>query len=479
MSHAARFTTGHQRRAVRRAAALLLACASVIACIQRAAAECDPQKLAPADLEADDEFAQSVSVSGQTIAIGVPLDDVAGPDSGSVRIFELQGVDWIETAMITPADGVAGDRFGTAVAISGDTLVVGAPRVADIAVGAGAVYVFERDNGAWSFVDKLLPTAVMGGDRLGLAVAIDGDTLVGGAPFHDLQGIDSGAAFVFQRNSSAWTEATMLFAPDGETDDEFGLSLAVSGDRIVVGAPLDDRNGTAAGAIHFFEHNGQQWLHEDTIRLLQGTSGHEFGRCVEIDGDVTVVGAPGDNTAGPETGAAYVYSRSGGVWSQTLKLQPGGLAANDQFGRSVSVAGDVLLVGAPGRDLDGVDAGSTDRYEYIDGAWQSQGTLTPVQLSSGDRFGWAVAMHADVAVVSAIGTTSDGAITGAAHAFNDGPACNCPADIADPAGAVDVFDLLELLSNWGAAGPGSDLAEPNDVVDVFDLLELLGAWGQC
>lgn len=445
-----------------------------------ACGQCNPQQLIPADLEDSDEFSRSVDCDGSTLAIGAPLDDVVAMDAGSVRIFEQQSGVWTQVQLIAPADGLPGDRFGSCVSISGDNLVVGAPNFSDGGLGRGTVYVYERQGGTWTFADKLLPSELAPGDRLGTSVAVDGDTLVAGAPFDGLLGPKAGAAYVYQRVGGTWTKIVKLFPTGGDDGDEFGTTVSISGDRMLIGAPRDRVNGIDSGAVHFFARDAQQmWSPDGTVRPPVGSAGFLFGSAIDLDGTVAVIGAHADNTQDVEAGAAHIFNRATRSWTQTIKLTPADLAADDHFGHAVALYGDALLIGTPNQDEFGNNAGAVYRFQNINGTWQLAQKLSPLELSAGDRFGWSVALNDTVLVTSAISAVTNGDITGRAHVFDTGAACSCPADLVPPAGVVDVFDMFELLNNWGTSGAGADLAEPTDVIDVFDLFGLLNAWGFC
>jgi hypothetical protein len=224
-------------------------------------------KLTASDGAALDEFGTSVAVSGDTVVVGAPFDRIGGnKDQGSAYVFVKPGSGWTTTstftAKLTASDGAGGDRFGSSVAVSGDTVVVGAPR-ADIGVPAdnrGAAYVFVKPSGGWSNMTETAKLTASDGavdDQFGYSVAISGDTVVVGAPLAEIgSNTNQGAAYVFVKPSAGWsdmTETAKLTASDGAADDYFGFSVAISGDTVVVGAPRDDIGGnTNQGSAYVF-----------------------------------------------------------------------------------------------------------------------------------------------------------------------------------------------------------------------------------
>ena len=214
------------------------------------------------------------------------------------------------------SDGAASDYFGLAVAIDSDRAVVGAPLADDSGVYAGAAYIYERSGtGVWVETTELLAAAVASADRFGISVAIDGERAVVGAYGDDDSGPDAGAAYVFERSGTGdWVETDKLLAVGGEATDYFGYTVAIDGDRVVVGA-------FGADAAYVFERGGTGvWVETDKLVASDGTASDEFGSSVAIEGDRVVVGNDGDDDNGLNSGSAYVYVRDiSGDWVETDK----------------------------------------------------------------------------------------------------------------------------------------------------------------
>ncbi len=253
-------------------------------------------KLTASDGAAGDQFGFSVAISGDTVVVGAYQDGVgANAHQGSAYVFVRTGVSWTQQAKLTAADGAANDQFGNSVAISGDTAVVGA-YLDDVGANAnqGSAYIFVRSGVSWTQLAKLTASDGAAGDVLGISVAIDGGTILVAAYEDDIgANADQGSAYVFVRSGASWVEQAKLMASDGEANDLFGVSVAISGDSVVVGAYGDD-----------------------------------FG-------------------AASAQGSAYVFVRSGANWTQQAKLAASGGAANDWFGYSVAISGDTVVAGAP------------------------------------------------------------------------------------------------------------------------------------
>jgi len=298
-----------------------------------------------------DNFGWSVAVSGDTAVVGAYFDDVGANDrQGSAYVFTRSGTTWSQQQKLAAADGAANDEFGWSVAIAGNTVVVGA---LESDVGAnfsqGAAYVFVRSGTAWSQQQKLTAADGAASDLFGWSVALSGDTAVVSAEY-DTVGANAyqGSAYVFVRSGTTWSQQQKLTAADGAANDYFGCSVALSGGTAVVGAHNDDVGAnTDQGSAYVFTRSGTTWNQQAHLTAADGAANDWFGNSVAISGETAVVGAPKDVVgANTDQGSAYVFARSGTTWSQQQKLTAGDGAAWSSFGHSVAISGDTALVGA-------------------------------------------------------------------------------------------------------------------------------------
>jgi hypothetical protein len=323
------------------------------------------QELTAPDGEAWDNFGRMVALDGETAIVAAPLDDSgANENQGSAYVFTRSGTTWSFQQKLTAPDGKAGDIFGM-VALDGDTALVAAG--GDI--GQGAVYVFTRSGASWSFQQKLTAPDGEAGDIFGGGVALDGDTALVGAPWDDIEeNEDQGSAYVFTRSGTTWAFQEQLLAPDGSADDWFGMSLALDGDTALIGAPYHDSGENAdQGAAYVFTRSGASWSFQQKLTASDGAAGDDFGYAVALDGNTVLVGAPYDDSGGNEDqGAAYVFTRSGASWSFQQKLTASDGEAGDIFGAAVALARERALVGAPWDDIEEHgDRGSAYLYEQV------------------------------------------------------------------------------------------------------------------
>jgi hypothetical protein len=368
-------------------------------------------KLIASDGAADDRIGCSVAISGDTAVVGAYGDDIGAnsTNQGSAYVFTRSGTNWMEEAKLTASDGEAGDILGISVAIDGDTVVVSAPWN-DVGgnTDQGSAYVFTRSGTNWMEQAKLTASDGAEGDRFGISVAIDGDTAVVGVPW-DHVGNNSyqGSAYVFTRSGSSWTEQAHLTASDGAPHDSFGTSVAIDGDTAVVGAHTDTVGGNPLyqGSAYVFTRSGGSWTEQAHLTASDGAADDGFGGSVAINGDTAVVGAYLDDVGANSTdqGSAHVFTRSGTIWGAQAKLTASDGAEGDRFGISVAINGDTAVVGAY---LDDVGANSTDQgsaYVFTRSGtnWMEQAKLTASDGAAEDDFGISAAIDGDTVVVGA------------------------------------------------------------------------------
>ena len=332
-------------------------------------------KLTANDGTVGDSFGLSVSVSGDLVVVGAPADN----NSGSAYVFarNQSGPNaWGQVAKLTTNDVVANDAFGTSVSISNDQVVVGASR--GHISNTGSAYVFARNQGgsnAWGQVAKLIANDGMAGDFFGVAVSISGDQIIVGAPDNDDQGNNSGSAYIFARNQGgpdAWGQVAKLLASDGAANDHFANAVSISSDQVVVGAALDSDQGSSSGSAYIFARNQggpNAWGQVAKLIANDGMAGDffgGFGDAVSISGDQIAVGAFGDNDRGSASGSAYVFARSQGgsnTWGQVAKLTANDGMTGDNFGFSVAISANQMVIGAYQDDIRGSGSGSAYLFQ--------------------------------------------------------------------------------------------------------------------
>ena len=265
--------------------------------------------------------------------MGASGDDDNGSASGSAYVFKRTGASWAQETKLLPSDGAAFDFFGKSVSISGDYAVVGAQEDDDNGTNSGSAYVFKRAGASWAQETKLLPSDGATIDVFGISVSISGDYAVVGAHRDRDNGSFSGSAYVFKRTDVTWTQEAKLLPSDGAADDQFGISVSISGDYAVVGAQENDDNGSNSGSAYLFKRSGTSWAQETKLLASDGAAADEFGRSVSISGDYAVVGAWRDNDNGTDAGSAYLYNLHDPFVANPIQ----DVAADEDFG-SIMVA---------------------------------------------------------------------------------------------------------------------------------------------
>lgn len=357
-------------------------------------------KLTANDGAEDDFFGHAVAVDGDILVVGAHGDDNQGSLSGNAYVFERIDGLWTPITPLLPTAVGTFDYFGWSLALDGDTLAVGT--IGDSAF-AGCVYIFQRSPTTWLQTAKLSPDDLAQNDSFGTSVALDGDTLVVGNPGDDDNGSLSGSAYVFQRDGVSWVQTAKLTPDDGATLDAFGISVAVDGDTLAVGARWDDDKGDDAGSAYVFQHDGLAWQQSAKLTADDGVAEAEFGYAMALAGDTLVVGALNDDDNGPASGGAYVFQRSAGIWTQAMKLLPSDGAAGDEFGGSVALSRDAstIVVGAEKDNDFGSNSGSAYVFQRSANTWMESIKLTPEAPGSGDRFGVSVSISGNRIAIGA------------------------------------------------------------------------------
>jgi len=367
------------------------------------------------DSATSDNFGRSVSISGDSVVVGAPGNDDAGSFSGSAYIFTRTGSSWSLQAKLTADDAAATDLFGWSVAISGNSVVVGAYRDDDNGTESGSAYIFTRTGNSWSLQTKLTASDAAAGDQFGLSVALSGDSAIISAYLDDDTASGSGSAYVFTRSGDSWSQQGKLTASDAAAFDNFGFSVAISGDSVVVGANRDDDAGSASGSAYVFTRSSSIWSQQAKLTASDAAAGDEFGRSVAISGNYAIISSHEDDDGGPGSGSAYVFVRSGATWTQQNKLTANDAAPIDNFGSSVAINGNHILVGSPGSGV-GV-TGKVYAYTRSGNSWFWQNTLNASDATSSNEFGRSLAMSSDSSIIGANVNDTMGSFAGSAYIF--------------------------------------------------------------
>ena len=495
--------------------------------------------------EAMDSFGSAVSISGDTVVVGARDEDSgasgvggdqannASPQSGAAYVFVRDGISWTQQAYLKASNPNPSNFFGLSVSISGDTIVVGAPFESSDATGvngnqsntsaptSGAAYVFVRDGDIWSQEAYLKASNTGNNDNFGTSVAISNNTIAVGASFEfsgssgvngdqsDNGALGAGAVYVYERTGDVWSQGAYLKASNAQAVARFGFSVAISGDTIVVGSDSERSSATGvngdqssttaagAGAAYVFVRSGASWAQQAYLKASNTDAEDFFGRSVAISGDVITVGAPGEdsnargvdgdgsNNGAQESGAAYVFARSKGTWTQQAYLKASNSDQDDQFGSSVLAQNNIVIVGAisedsgaVGVDGDDGDNGAPDSgaaYVFSRGGatWSQQGYLKASNTDQGDMFGWSMGISGTTVVIGAIeeagSSTGSGGIQGDNAAPKSGAAYMF--EVPQPESDVTVVERAFLK-----ASNAESLDRFGTSISISGDTAIVGAW---
>jgi len=373
-----------------------------------------------------------------------------------------------EQKVIDPR-GAAGDIYGAALAIEGDMALVASEWDDDKGNNSGAVFVFRCTGSSWEPVQKLVPSDGQAGDNFGRAVSLSGNTALIGTHWDDDKGSKSGSAYVYKYNGNQWIQSQKLLAADGQANDRFGNSVFVQDDVLAVCAWLEDQGASAAGAVYVFRDNGTLWVQEQKLQASDKQAGDNFGRYVSIDGDALIVGAYHEDAGGPDAGAAYVFRYNGAEWVEEQKLVAWDAAAGDNFGWSCAILDDVAVVGAYQDDDLGSNSGSAYVYRFNGTNWLPEQKLLASNGVVNDRLGYAVVMDRNHILLTAPASLSVGAGSGALYLYRETSAGWIEQQIFTPSDGApqdafgfhaDLSGRVALTGSWrdDDAGPDSGSA---------------------
>jgi hypothetical protein len=244
---------------------------------------------------------------------------------------------------------------------------------------------------------KLIAGDATEGDNFGRSVSISGDYAIVGAPFNDDNEVDSGSAYIFFRDGTSWKEQAKLTAGDPGREDNFGYAAAIDGDYAIVGAWA--KGGDETGAAYIFFRSGTNWKEQAKLTASDPAEGNFFGRTVAISGDYAIVGSPFNDDGGKDVGSAYIFFRNGTTWKEQVKLIAGDAEEGDQLGSAVAISGDYAIIGSPADDDAGSKSGSAYIFFRSGNTWTEQAKLTAGDAAEKDNFGSAVTISGKTALV--------------------------------------------------------------------------------
>jgi hypothetical protein len=389
------------------------------------------RKILASDRQTSEQFGRSMELSsdGSTLLVGA-ASETTSPNTfnGAAYVFTRSGGVWTQQQKLVASDPASSDNLGESVSISsdGNTAIIGAYREdTSTFTDNGAAYVFTRSGGVWTQQQKLVASDAASSEEFGNSVSIssDGNTaIIGTSPASSNL---NGAAYVFTRSGGVWTQQQKLVASDGLAADLFGSSVALSpnGNMALVGAIGEDTSpNSSQGAAYVFTRSGGVWTQQQKLLASDAATNELFGFRISIssDGNTALITSYRETTSSIEAGAVYVFTLSGGVWTQQQKLIASDREFGDFFGSSIAISsnGNIALIGASGEGTPpNRDNGAAYVFTRSGGVWTQQQKIVAPDAESSDTFGYSVGLSPDgnMALVGAIGedtppNTSNGAV---------------------------------------------------------------------
>ncbi|REL27258.1 hypothetical protein DXX93_12235 [Thalassotalea euphylliae] len=360
------------------------------------------------DGKAGDSFGYSTAIDGTTILVGAFKADINNTtDAGAAYVFVKGGSKqhqngWYQQAKLVAEPAFAQDTLGGKVALKGDIAMLGVMRRDDKGEDAGAVVSFERTSSNWRQTKIFTAPDAKPGDAFGQSIALTDKYLVIGAPRNDALGNDSGAAYIYVRERNTWRYQTKIIASDSAAGDLFGISAAIDGDTVLVGADLHDAKAENAGAVYVYRFDDNKWQQEAKLMASDGGKTDIFGVRVAISGDTALISARRDDidSLGVDAGSAYIFVREGKAWTEQVKLTSPDGRADDRFGRGVALSGDTAIISAMNHDANGKDTGAVYVYNKGSDGWRYTNKIIAKQSTAGDKFGWNLDLSHGIAVIT-------------------------------------------------------------------------------
>ncbi len=436
---------------IRDALALMLAMACTGIASVYAQPLSPPTRLIDSDPGLFEAYGLSAGGDGDTLAIGAP----GGFPNALVDVYVRTGPTWSLQVQLVSPDGDDGDFFGDAVAVDGDRMVIGAP---DRLSASGAAHVFVRSGASWTLEATVRASDPAGNARFGDAVAIDGDTIAIGAIGYNQS---RGAVYVFVRSGSSWAQQQRLTLGNGSANDRLGLAVALDGDALIAGAPGRDGLAADQGAAYLWRRSGGSWALESTLLRTSPAIGDRLGSAVDVAADVAAAGAPfAEGSGAVDAGVVMTWLRTPGGWQAQTELESLDTSEGAQFGSALVLEGARMLIGAPSDDVDGDNLrGSAELYLLDGGQWLRRQRVIVEGGGPEDQFGSALALGGNIAGVTAPGTATNGqTLAGAAYAYvSVATNASFGSVPSEPVRIGDVFGVTVTVSSSEGSPSGNVL----------------------
>jgi len=352
-------------------------------------------------------FGMTVDIDGNTAAVGASGFRFSDFPLPVVCVYTREAANWTKEQCLSEEDEAPNndDNYGV-IAVSGNTLVVGAALDVTNGVIGGAAYVYVRDGHTWSLQQKLFASDRADFDQFGIAVDVVGDTIVVGAHGDNDEGFQTGAVYVFRRNGATWTEQQKLKASDAAPDSAFGASVALSGQTVAIGAPGESSGALFSGAVYVFVNDGTSWQQQGKIKANSAMMNQQLGSTVSVSGDTIVAAAPGELIGEPaddfnnvlSKGAVYIFERTGTSWDHQKRFFERDRNRTGGFAVRAAIDGDTIIVGDPTYDAGARFTGAVYVFERKGNGWSLKHTLAANDGQFLQAMGFSIAVSGDTVI---------------------------------------------------------------------------------
>jgi hypothetical protein len=433
------------------------------------------------DLQSSAQFGHAAVLDDTWLMVSAPRwDSASASDAGKINVYRWDLGLEVPVAQLTGVGGgESGARFGSTLAMAGDWLAVGSPGLAE-------VDLFRMDGVTWVHVMTLVSPDTSGDDDFGSALAISSQWLVVGAPGDDAGGINAGAAHVYARVGDSWEYDGRLDDASVVADDQYGCSLALDGSDLLIGVYRSDVASIDGGAVFRYHYLAGSWFAAELLLPEPSSPGMEFGTSVALDDDWMVIGAPSDGSDAARSGSVHLVPRSDEVSPMRLRMGVGEADGLELMGTSVAMSDHCIVAGLPLQSEVGEYSGGVS---WIDRTADCDMDGTPDFISTAleSVVDCDVDGVPDACVLSEETDCDDSGVLDSCEIADgslpdtngDGipDPCQCPADM-NGNGSVGVFEVLNIIANWGEDDPVADV-DGSGEVGTDDLLMVIGQWGPC
>lgn len=382
--------------------------------------EIDEVIIQPNNGASNDNFGTDVDIDGDLMVVGAHKKNAGGlPDAGEVYVYRRVSGQWTLEQNLIADDAAISDQFGTSVSIFGDKIAVGSPNNSEAAFNGGAVYIYKFDNGTWVEEEKILAGDANDSDNFGFSVSLDNDRVLIGCPNNNGGSPNIGGAYVYDFDGNNWIFTQKLVSTFSEFGGEsLGYDVALEGDVAVLGSPLDDDAGTDSGTGFIYRFNGTNWIFEQKLVASDGGNSHSFSFSVDIDGIKVIVGAYGSGNS--SSGACYIFEYDGTNWIEEHLFYGASPSSDDWLGYDVAINGETFLASAINDDGKASNGGATHvyRWDVVESEWILELTLYPTDGGNGDDYGSSVAIDQFDIVVGSPFRDLSGSNSGLAYYYD-------------------------------------------------------------